>query len=280
MNIQDCNPFVRAAELQPTVLEGTCARMAYDHRLFYILEGNGELILEDRTISLSPDAVILLRPGVGYHFRGKMRVIVLNFDLDRKAAHKTTPICPPPVADFDEAQIFNAESLEMLAEPLLQNDAWAFKSDLLQIVRSFSANGNPLSDALCSALLKKLLTDLLFSMQCAASPTEALVERVQRYIHLYAAEITDNRTLGEEFGYHPVYLAQIFRTHTGKTLHRAILEARVELSCQWLSRTDHSIERIALDTGFSTRNHFCTVFRGITGITPRAYRERAILTKN
>ena len=109
-------------------------------------------------------------------------------------------------------------------------------------------------------------------MQHAASAAEVLIERVRRYIHLYAAEITDNRALGEEFGYHPVYLAQLFHRHTGKNLHSAILEARVELACQWLTRTDHSIERIAFDTGFSSRNHFCTVFRKFMGITPGTYR--------
>jgi AraC-like DNA-binding protein len=273
MNIQDCNPFLRAAELQPAVLEGKGDRMAYDHRLFYILEGCGELILEARATPLSPDMAILLRPGVGYHFRGKMRVAVLNFDLTRSAVAKTTPICPPPIAKFDSAQIFDSESLDVLEKPLLLSDARAFKTDVLTIVRSFS-QGDALSDALCSALLKKLFAELLASMQRAASPTEALVERVRRYIHLYAAEITDNRALGEVFGYHPVYLAQVFHQHTGKNLHHAILEARIELACQWLSRTDHSIERIAFDTGFSSRNHFCTVFRRIMGVTPLSYRSK------
>ena len=32
MKISECNPYLRAAELQPAVLEGQGARMAYDHR--------------------------------------------------------------------------------------------------------------------------------------------------------------------------------------------------------------------------------------------------------
>lgn len=271
MELKNCNPYIRAAQIQPAVLEGKGARMAYDHRLFYILEGNGEMILQDRALTLSPDMMILLRPATGYHFRGKLRVALLNFDLTRSATHRAEPICPPPVSEFDPALLFDAETLEELSEPLVRSEAQAFKADLLMIIRSFS-EVDPLSDAICSALLKKLLADLLLAAQRAKDATETLIERVKRYIQLYAVEITDNRAIGEEFGYHPVYLAQLFREHTGKTLHHAILEARIELACQWLSRTDRSIEKIAYDTGFSSRSHFCTVFRAFMGLTPKAYR--------
>lgn len=271
MKLQDCNPYIRAAQIQPAVLEGKGARMAFDHRLFYILEGEGSMILEDRTVPLSPDVMILLRPATGYHFRGKLRVALLNFDLTRVASHRTEPICPPPVSEFDPALLFDTESIDLPEMPLIRNGAQPFKNDLLMIIRGFS-EVDPLSDAICSALLKKLLADLLLSLRQANDATEALAERVSRYISLYAAEIRDNRAIGEEFGYHPVYIAQLFREHTGKTLHRAILEARVEQACRWLSRTDHSIEKIAFDTGFSSRSHFCTVFREIVGLTPKAYR--------
>ena len=90
MKLQDCNPFLRAAELQPAVLEGQGARMAYDHRLFYILKGEGVLVLEGTELPLSPDTLLFFRPGVGYHFRGKMRVAVLNFDISRSCSRRTS----------------------------------------------------------------------------------------------------------------------------------------------------------------------------------------------
>ena len=274
MKLQDSNPYIRAAQIQPAVLEGRGARMAYDHRLFYIMEGEGSMILEDRTVPLAPDTLILLRPATGYHFRGKMRVALLNFDLTRRAAHRTEPICPPPAAAFDPALLFDGETLDTLTEPVIRTDCAERRPDLLTIIRTYS-EVDPFSDAICSGLLKKLLAELLADDRPPRDVAEALVDRVRRYVTLYAAEIKDNQTIGEEFGYHPVYLAQLFRQHTGMTLHRAVLEARVALARRWLSLTDRSIEKIAFDTGFSSRSHFCTVFREITGLSPRAYRERA-----
>ena len=91
---------------------------------------------------------------------------------------------------------------------------------------------------------------------------------------MFAAEIQDNEQLGQEFGYHPVYLAALYKEQTGETLHHAITAERIRLAGDWLTRTDHSIEQIAYDTGFSSRSYFCTVFKEFTGITPGRYRAR------
>ena len=273
MRLQDCNPYIRAAQIQPAVLEGRGARMAYDHRLFYILEGNGELILQDRTERLGPDMLILLRPAVGYHFRGKLRVALLNFDPTRAAALRTEAICPPPADEFDGALVFDPTAVDELDEVRIVADGRPCKEALLEIIRSFSG-ADPLADALCSGLLKKLLAELLMADRPSRDAAEALVERVRRHITLYAAELEDNAAVGEAFGYHPVYLAQLYREHTGTTLHRAILENKLELACRWLTHTDRSIEQIAFDTGFSSRSHFCTAFRRRMGMTPKAYRKK------
>jgi len=270
MRIENINPFLRAAELQPAVLEGPGARMAYDHRLFYILEGEGLLLLDGQEVSLSPDVLLLFRPGIGYHFRGKLRVAVLNFDLTREARHRSRPICPPPVAEFNPALLFDGTTLEELAAPSVRRDGAAFREDVLTLVRLFQKN-DPAADAITSALLKKLLSELLCEKQ-RADPAAALIDRVRRHIRMFAAELRDNGDIGQEFGYHPVYLATLFKERTGETLHHAILAERIRLAGEWLTRTDHSIEQIAFDTGFSSRSYFCTVFKEFTGVTPRQYR--------
>ncbi len=270
MTLQDCNPFLRAAELQPAVLEGQGARMAYDHRLFYILKGEGVLVLEGTELPLSPDTLLFFRPGVGYHFRGKMRVAVLNFDISRSCSRRTRPICPPPIAEFDPALCFDSTVLSEPQKPVIRHNGMTFREDILTLVRTFRRD-DATADAITSALLKKLLTELLSDRE-QADPSRLLIERVRRHIRMFAAEIRDNEQLGQEFGYHPVYLAALFKEQTGETLHRAILAERVRLACDWLTRTDLSIEQIAFDTGFSTRSYFCTVFKEFTGITPRQYR--------
>lgn len=271
MKIEDCNPYLRAAQIQPAVLEGEGARIAYDHRLFYILAGEGTLLLEDRTLPLSPDTLLLWPYGVGYHFRGRLRVAVLNFDLTRAAAHRTVPVCPPPASEFDRALLFDTALLDELEQPMICPDSTHLREDVLELVNTFS-KCDPLADATSSALLKRLLAKLLRARTHAPDPTIELIEQVRRHIRLYATEISGNEAVGQTFGYHPVYLAALFKEKTGDTLHRAILAERIALAKQWLVRTNRSIEEIAEGTGFSSRSHFCTAFKRITGISPRRYR--------
>ncbi len=273
MKLENCNPFLRSAQIQPAVLEGKGARKAYDHRLFYILEGTGSLLLEDRTLPLTPDMLLCWPFGVGYHFQGKMKVVVLNFDLTRKEAHRKTPVCPPDAAEFTPSQLFDTTLLDELTQPLICSDGARWREDILHLVHVFSRK-DATSDALGSALLKKLLVELLHRQENAHDATDRLIECVHRYIRLHATEITGNHELGRAFGYHPVYLATLFRQKTGKSLHRAILEERISLSKRWLSLTDHSVDEIAESTGFSSRAHFCTAFKKFTDLSPLQYRAR------
>lgn len=273
MKIEDCNPFLRIASIQPAVLEGGEPRMAYDHRLFYILDGDGELVLAGKELALSPDTLLFFAPKTPYHFRGKMRVAVFNFDLTRSATHRTEAICPPPIAEFQEALLFDNTLLDAYTAPLIRHQSADLREDILQLASSFAENDSH-ADALSSALLKQLLAEL-YRGERHQSAAQQLIERVRRHIRLFATEIESNEALAQHFGYHPVYLATLFRDLTGSTLHHAILAERVRVACQYLTRTDRSIEEIALGTGFATRNHFCTVFKKFTGLSPLAYRNHS-----
>jgi len=106
---------------------------------------------------------------------------------------------------------------------------------------------------------------------------QSLVRRIERYIELYAAEIADNEQIGRAFGYHPVYLATLFREQTGQSLHQAILHRRIALACRFLTQTEHSVEEIAFEVGFSSRSHFCTVFKREMGCSPKKYQTVATM---
>lgn len=273
ISLSDANPYLRAAEIQPAVLEGEGPRRAYDHRLFYVLEGHGTVVLEGTAHSLAPDALLFWAPDVDYHFRGKMRVVVLNFDVTRAAADQKKPMYPPPVAEFRAENIPNRETLTELPAPLVLGGNALLRGAVLEIAEVFHERG-AFSDADTSAMLKRVLVDIARRYGKAPDPREQLVSRLISHIRLHAPAIRDNAALAAEFGYHPVYLATVFREVTGKGMHRFILEERLRLACKWLRQTDRTVEQIAYDTGFSSRSHFCTVFREHMGVPPGEFRGR------
>ena len=255
------------------MLEGEGPRRAYDHRLFYVLDGHGTLVFEGTEYELEPDTLLIWAPALDYYFRGKLHVAVLNFDITRTAADRQKPMFPPLVAEFHSEQMPNNDRLADLPSPLILGGNALLRNKVLEIAEIFHERG-PFSDADTSALLKQLLTDAVRLSRKAPDAREQLVSRLVSYIRLHAPSIPDNAALAAQFGYHPVYLATVFREVTGKGLHSTIVEERIRLACKWLRQTDRSVEEIAFDTGFSSRSHFCTIFRARMGVSPRTFRER------
>jgi len=64
-----------------------------------------------------------------------------------------------------------------------------------------------------------------------------------------------------------------FRTCVGETPARYVQEQRLLLAAQLLLFTDHTIDRIAQDTGFGNRFYFSRAFKRYSGQSPAAYRQ-------
>ena len=278
MKLSDCNPFVRTTEIQPAVLEGWGLRKAYDHRIFYVLDGRGKLITKDDTVEISPTSLIYIAPSIGYTFEGKMKVIVINFDVTRNATDKRKPICPPQEAFFNKMNVFDDTVIDELPTKAIINGGLYFEKDLLSLVEYFTSNSQ-FSDATTSAILKSVLSQIAMNISTTVNSEALLAEKIYSYIRLNSATIKGNDDVANALGYHPVYICSVFKKVTGKNLHHTIFEERIRLSCKWLTQTTRSIEDIAFDTGFSSRSHFCTVFKAYTGVSPLKYRNSQLKNK-
>ena len=273
--IEKCNPYVRAAEFQHAVLEGEGHRHAYDMRLFAVLDGSGALVIDKRECAVSKGTAIFIPLGCGYYFRGKMRVAVLNFDMTRACDNKNKAICPSPVSYFNEDDVFDKTFVSGFEKPLVLHGCNELVSKFTDIVTAFQ-RCDTYSDVVTSALAKSLLVDILKLTDTDIKPEKRLAEKIQGFVRMYASQISGNDDIARYFGYHPVYIATVFKNETGKTLHSAIIEQRVADACRWLLQTNASIDVIAESTGFSSRPHFCTVFKKHTGVTPNNWRKNKL----
>jgi AraC-like DNA-binding protein len=67
-------------------------------------------------------------------------------------------------------------------------------------------------------------------------------------------------------------LNQQFVDHLGATISQYWLRQRVRLARERLRNTNVTVTDVATELGFSSSQHFSTVFRKITGLTPSEYR--------
>ena len=270
LSIEKSNPFVRNALVTPAILEGEGPRKAYEHRIFYALAGSGKIIIKNKDYEITPGSFICLPPAVNYHFRGKMKVILINYDVTRAFDEKKTPINPPPESQFDENLMYDQTLVIGFESPVVYHNYHHFASDLTEIVSIFNRR-EASSDALSSAKLKFILASVA---EKSVNPETNIGAKVNGYISMYATEIKSTTEIAKHFGYHPVYLESAFKKATGKTLHTAIIEERIKIACRWLINTNATLDSVAEDTGFSSRTHFCTVFKAKTGLSPTVWRKK------
>jgi len=72
----------------------------------------------------------------------------------------------------------------------------------------------------------------------------------------------------------PSHFTRQFKLATGLAPHQYIMQKRIEAATKLLSETEIPIAQIALEIGFQSQSRFTTLFRQLTGTTPRAYRAK------
>lgn len=273
ISITRADPFLRFALIQPAILEGSEPRIAYDHRLFYILNGTGFLLFSGKQIPLEKNCLIVFPPNCPYYFKGKMHVAVLNFDVTRAKDDHRSARSPSTLPQYDKNHVFDSSTITELQGLTILQNATSLHDQLLELINTFNEQ-DPLADAMTSAMLKQLLTEILLQQRKPSDPTNVLIDAVLRYIRLYAPHIKSNQELAKHFGYHPVYLATLFHKKTGRTLHSAILDTRLQLAKRLLIESETDIAEIAISIGFSSRSHFSEMFSKQEHVSPAQYRKR------
>lgn len=97
------------------------------------------------------------------------------------------------------------------------------------------------------------------------------LRRVTDYIEAHMTEDLTLARLGAVICMSPYHFARLFKRSTGLSPHRFVVHTRIEHATALLA-ADLSIRRISQMVGFRTVSHFTSVFRRVTGTTPRAYR--------
>lgn len=112
--------------------------------------------------------------------------------------------------------------------------------------------------------------DLLMSNR--EKSTNYIIGKATRYIDAhYSEEITLNR-LSEVVYVNPIYLSRLFKEKLGRNFIDYLTAVRIEHAKKLLSDLSLKIYDITAMVGYESRNHFGKVFKEITGMSPKEYR--------
>lgn len=84
-------------------------------------------------------------------------------------------------------------------------------------------------------------------------------------------------TIAEACFTNKYYLSHLFTRAQGVSVGKYILDKRIKEAKRQLENKDLTVAQIAADVGFNDSSYFCRVFKKETGLTPLAYRRRAVV---
>lgn len=134
----------------------------------------------------------------------------------------------------------------------------------------------------CRALLNALLQQLCHQLDQhyrkavihSQSSKFLHVQTAVDYIHSHLAERLTAPEVAAQTGLQQSYFRQIFQQTTGLTLHRYIMQLRLERARDLLGNSELPLAAIAEEVGFSNQSHMTSSFRRHYDITPALLRRQ------
>ncbi len=265
------DPFIRFAE---TILYKDSGHTVWvsDNRLLYTVDGTASLAAGGTAYALHEGTMAYCPAGSEYQIAspGGFRVLAVNFDLTQEHRNVTNVISPHPARE-EGMPVFRTELTQgtRLDHVCVWDDARHIYAPLCEICRTFQS-GAPLSDAIACSLLKTLLLRLHQDLH----PIHPAVKKSVAYIRSHYMTEIRNGDLAALMGYHEYYLNSLFRRDMGQSIHRFLLETRLNAVREQLVNTELPLSEIAERSGFTGCARLSDVFKAHFGMSPSLYRRR------
>ena len=110
--------------------------------------------------------------------------------------------------------------------------------------------------------------------KCRTNPKlSRQIQQCVDYIEMHLDQKILAADLAKQVGYTEYYLTHKFKEETGLSVTNYTKFAKIERAKVLLKSTDQTVQEIAEQLGFGTRNYFSRVFQEVAGKTPVEFRE-------
>ena len=250
-----------------------------DHRLFYIIDGNGTIKISNTEYKLNPGNAILFQSGTEYIWNTQhVDIISINFDYTPDFSHITSPFHPVHAKRFNKTSILENivfEDAEILNNPIYIENA-TFVEQLLRSMSAVYHFKEKFAAELLSTYMKTIITALVYdAYKDTNSNTDSadIVRKIINYIQINYDKNITNTHIAENFHFNHSYANRIFKQGTGCSIHKFLIDYRINVAKELLRSQSSTVYSIARDVGFSDPHHFVKYFKKATGKTPTEYRK-------
>ena len=261
------NPFVRYASKSTYYIKNQFV-VAKDCHLLYILSGNGMLEGQEKKYSLTPGTLIYFPYDLPYRVSADENILfyTVNFDFNFDQSDTTTMV-PQPIRLHDPEKVIRSIGKELektFSEILyLPNAQWA--ESMVRAIENEAQKMEPGYEMAQSSYMRIILLSLYRETLNSKEP-DPLCQQIKELIGQNLK--LNNRDISSALNYHPFYLNDVFKKHEGITLHKYIIQQRVQKAHELITTTHTSLEEIAFICGFSSQAHLSSAFKSFYSISP------------
>ena len=275
MKLCEINPYIRFAE-KIYFKRKPAEFNVFDCRIFLVVSGEVEIEIESTNYVLKKGDLFYCAQGGNYIIGSKdvCELICFNFDLNDKRSNITEKRAPLKIESTDCAKYFLEDTVEdahlLNSYMVLEND-YLVNQRIISLIEEFE-NKQIYFREKASAMLKDILIDICRKELKKSENSLDTVEKVIGYINSnYHTKIL-NSDLAKITGYHDYHLNRIFKKQTGGTIHKYIMEVRINEAKKLIMTTDIPIYIIAQKTGFNSDTHLSNCFKNYFGYSPIEYK--------
>jgi AraC family transcriptional regulator len=159
-------------------------------------------------------------------------------------------------------------------DPVIQHLALALKAEIQAGCMSGKLYGESLATALASRLVQNYAVD---KPQIEFSPNglpRSQLLKVMDYINARLQQDLSILDLAKLTRMSESHFSRSFKQSVGVAPYQYLMQQRVEKAKKLLQQREMSITDISLNCGFANQTHLTKVFRQITGVTPKTYRNQ------
>ena len=231
--------------------------------LFYVIEGQGQFLIENETYPVSVNDLVIVNPNVSHTEvslnASPLKYIVLGvegLELTATNGSNNTNFC-----------IINFKNLR-------ENILLCLQNMLTEI-----ENKHPGYDIVCQDLMEILIvllgrqTNFATILSPISKKTSRLCGSSKRYIDTHYQENITLDQLAEVCHVSKYHLAHAFTEEYGISPINYLISKRISEAEHLLKTTDFSLSLISSTTGFSSSSYFAQIFRKQKGMSPTEFRK-------
>lgn len=102
---------------------------------------------------------------------------------------------------------------------------------------------------------------------------QSIVDKIKSYITLHMDQPLSRQYIADYIGLSPDYIVKLFKKETELSISDYIVQERMRMSKELLTKSELPISSIALAVGFTNFAYFSTIFKKEVSMTPHEYRK-------